>query len=380
MRGLGNLDISTADSTMRGISQMIGGMTFAYGTSIAGVASSLLFNILFRAAQGSALGAMDDYNQSFSDLVMQQPLDDSVYHKVHLEDQAAFLSRSAGELSQSLSGGIEAAIGRAFVPISQSMSNFILSEAQGQIEGLNHIVNQFVIQMNNALGGQFERLARTLSSINQQQTMSLDSVNQSLEAADSIMRGIENTHKLSQAVIDRFEGYVRELSLSQQGTAQLAESMGGMLGAMHQDLERQSDSFSQLRASQSDMATQMQQYAAWSGRVLEAVEKQSDAAMERSHEVANQMAASSKALSGSYASFVEGISTGLARTMGMFEENMHDMMQGLAKQLGAIGRDQAKGDQVVDLGSVSRLQQAMADMTSALNRTVVAIQQMAEGA
>ncbi|NLB39542.1 MAG: hypothetical protein GX810_09925 [Clostridiales bacterium] len=125
----------------------------------------------------------------------------------------------------------------------------------------------------------------------------------------------------------------------------------------------------------------MQQYANWSGRVLDAVEKQSDAALERSHEVANQMSQSSKALAGSYAGFVEDISTGLARTMGMFEENMHDMMDKLGKQLSEYAtQGDTKGGQVVELAGISKMQQAMADMTGTLNRAVTAVEQMAAGA
>lgn len=382
MRGLGNLDMSTGDSTMKGISQMISGMTFAFGTSIAGVACSLLFIILFRAAQGSALDAMDSFNDSFAELVMQRPLDDNVYHKIHLEDQAAFLNRSASELNQNLSSGIEVAIERAFVPISESINGFILAEARGQMDGLSNIVNHFMQQMNAALGGQFHQLAQTLNHINQAQTVSFESINQTMHAADAIMGSIQSTQSLTEAVIARFEEYVRELSQAQDGNAQMAESMAGMLSTMRRNLEQQGRSYEALQSGQGDMQQQMQDYASWSGRVLEAVEKQSDAALTRTHEVANAMTQSSKALSGSYASFVENISTGLARTMGMFEENMHDMMTELGKQLGGLSHQQGKGEKeaLVDLGSVSRLQQAMTDMTAALNKTVVAIQQMAEGA
>ena len=381
MRGLGNLDISTADSTMKGISQMIGGMTFAYGTSIAGVACSLVFNILLRVAQGSGVTALDDYNRAFSELVMQRPVDDNVYHKIHLEDQAAFLSRSASELNKSLSSGIEVAIERAFVPISNAMNSFILAETQSQMEGINNIVNSFIGQMNTALGGQFMQLAKTFSSINQAQTVSYESVNRALSAADSIMLNIERTHGLTEAIIERFENYVREMSQAQAGSVHMTQSMADMLGGMHQAVQQQSDTYGRLQAGQREMQEQMQQYAQWSGRVLEAVEKQSDAASERTHEVANQMAASSKALSGSYASFVENISTGLARTMGLFEENMQDVMKELGRQLSGITAAPAtpgKADQVLDLQSISKLQQAMADMTAALKTNVTAMEQMAE--
>ena len=90
------------------------------------------------------------------------------------------------------------------------------------------------------------------------------------------------------------------------------------------------------------------------------------------------MAQSSKKLGDSYATFVENISTGLARTMGMFEENMHDMINKLGKQLaGYAAQSEGKGGQVVELSGISKMQQAMADMTTALNRAVTAIEQMA---
>jgi hypothetical protein len=67
--------------------------------------------------------------------------------------------------------------------------------------------------------------------------------------------------------------------------------------------------------------------------------------------------------------------------MGMFEENMHDMINKLGKQLaGYAAQSEGKGGQVVELSGISKMQQAMADMTTALNRAVTAIEQMAEGA
>ncbi|NLZ89603.1 MAG: hypothetical protein GX916_08900, partial [Clostridiales bacterium] len=114
----------------------------------------------------------------------------------------------------------------------------------------------------------------------------------------------------------------------------------------------------------------------------EAVEKQSDAAADRTHLVANEMTASSQKLADSYTGFVENISTGLARTMGMFEENMHDMMDKLFKQLSSMAQPEGstKGGQVVELTAISKMQQAMADMTVALNRAVIAVEKLAEGA
>ena len=78
MNGLSGLKLDNAAQTMESIPQLIGGMTFAFTTSIAGVTCSLLFNMLNRMAFGSAVRAIDDFNDAFTDLVMQKPLDDSV--------------------------------------------------------------------------------------------------------------------------------------------------------------------------------------------------------------------------------------------------------------------------------------------------------------
>jgi hypothetical protein len=382
MRGIGNLDVTSATNTMESISVMIGGISFAYGTSIAGLVCSLVFSILLRISQGSALGAMDDFVETFRELVMHRPMDENVHSICHMEDQAAFLSRTATDLNNRLASGIEVAIDRAFTPISQSINSFILAETQGQMEGLSRIVGHFISQMNNAMGGQFVQLAKTLSGINQAQAVSFETINHTITAADAIMESIQRTHAVTQAVIERFDSYVNSLAQAQTGNTGLVEEMSTMLVSMHAALQQHSDQYARLQAGQADIEQQMQQYASWSGRVLEAVEKQSDAAADRTHLVANEMTASSQKLADSYTGFVENISTGLARTMGMFEENMHDMMDKLFKQLSSMAQPEGstKGGQVVELTAISKMQQAMADMTVALNRAVIAVEKLAEGA
>ncbi len=375
MRGLGNLDISSADSTMQGISSMISGMTFAYGTSIAGVAASLAFNILFRIAQGSALKSMDDFNSAFSELVMQRPVDDNVFIKSQLEGQDEALALSMSE-------GVSKAIERSFVPISQSMNNFIAAQTQGQLKGLDNIVSHFIAQMNSSLSGQFGQLAQTLSAVNQSQAVGHDALQRTMSAADAIIAGASNVQGMTQELLRRFEGYIAELSRSQSSGIHMTESMQAMLSSMHESLNEQSRHWQRLTQSQSDIDAQMQQYAAWSGRVLDAVDKQSAGMLERSHEVASQMSAASKQLSGAYTGFVESISTGLARTMGLFEENMHDMMNELGRQLKEYAKPQgADSKPAAELTAISKMQQTMADMAAALNRAITAAEQkMAEGA
>jgi len=378
MRGLGSLDLSSAGNTVTSIHTMISGMTFAYGTSIAGLLGSLLFNIAFRAAQGAATSAMDDFNQAFTDVVMSRPLDEPVRQTCYMEDQAAFLSGAFHEVNQRLESGIGQAMERSFAPIAQSMNHFILSETQAQVEGLNHVVNQFVEQMNGVLSGQFLQLGQTLSQINQSQAVSHESLSATMAAADTILASIRQTDQVNEAVMERFDGYVAQLGSAQTASAQLSEQTAGILGDLHRDLKVQNERYQALVDAQADLGRMMEQYASWSGRVLEAVEKQSDAASDRAHEIANEMSRSGKLLQESYGSFVENISAGLARTLGLFEENMNDVTQKMVSDLGqALSAGQAGA---LDLKQFARVQTALSDMTQALNRATRAAEQMAEGA
>lgn len=376
LRGLGNLDVTSAENTMSSISRMIGGMTFAYGTSIAGLVCSLLFNLFFRMAQGAATRDMDRFLDAFNGLIMQRPLDPEVRSTCYMEDQAAFLLKSSDELHQKLGDGITNAIESAFMPVNREITAFIRSETQAQVEGINRMVGHFIDRMNASLNGQFVQLGRTLSAINQSQSVSLEAVNNAMAASHNILGSIEQTDALSRAVMERFERYVREIGAAQAGSAQTAKQINEVLNAMQDETERQGARYQALREAQDGLQDQMRQYALWSGRVLEAVENQSDKAAERTQEVAEQVERSSRLLSDSYTGFVENISSGLARTMGLFEENLRDMMDQMMKQTLSAPKTEDKDRELLPL---SRTQQALSDMTQALNRATRALAALEKG-
>ncbi len=88
-----------------------------------------------------------------------------------------------------------------------------------------------------------------------------------------------------------------------------------------------------------------------------------------------KMDESSRRLSETCASFVENLSGGFSRALGMFDENMHSMLAALEEKLeeiraleehpsGQAARLQKETEGCVT--ALSRLQRAMADMAAAL--------------
>jgi hypothetical protein len=382
MQGLNGLDVSGAAKTMESISTMINGMTFAFVTSIAGISCSLVFNVIHRSAIGNTTRALDLFHDAFSDLVMQRPLDHNVQMICQQEDRAAFMRHSANELNLRVADGISSAVEHSFMPVSQSIGNFIMGETQAQIEGINKAVSLFIAQLNRSLDGQFLKLGQTLSLINQAQTVSADSIDQTMSATNSIMANMQSVHEIAQLVMDRFEGYIGTLSASQTDSNVLSQQSLSILSQMQGAVKEQIDYMDKLQHNQQLLENNMQEYAAWSGQVLEAVDHQAGTAKLAAHDMAEEMKKGGRMLADSYTSFVENISSGLARTMGMFDENMHGMMQSLTVKLseiektigvmpGQMNMQSGRLSSEVDgyISALSRMQQAVTDIALMIERT-----------
>ncbi len=375
MRGLGGLDVSDAAKTMESIPQMIGGMTFAFMTSIAGISCSLIFNMLNRMAYGSATSAIDDFTDAFADLVMQKPLEDNVQMICQQEDRSALLRRLSTDMGNKVSDGILSSVEKSLTPVAQSMNQFILGQTQAQIDGVANIANQFIAQMHRMLGNQFIQLGQTLSEVNRAQTVSFESMERTMAAADQILNGMNQLQDVNRRVMERFESYIHTIDQAQESGSQFLTHGSQVLNGMLAASQEQADFMETLKSAQQDLKGSMRDYADWSSRVLNAVQQQADGAMAVTGDMTGKMDESSRRLSETYASFVEDLSGGFSRALGMFDENMHSVLGALNEKLDEIrAMEQHPSVQAAKLQketdgcvtALSRLQRAMTDMSAAL--------------
>ena len=377
MRGLGGLDVSDAAKTMESIPQMIGGMTFAFMTSIAGIACSLVFNMLNRMAYGSAVRAIDDFHDAFTDLVMQKPLEDNVQMICQQEDRAAMLRRLSGDMSMRVSEGIVSSVEKSLAPVAQSMNHFIMGQTQAQMDGVANIANQFIAQMNHVLGGQFTQLGQTLAHVNQSQTVSLESLERTMAAADEILDGMRQVQHVTNRVMERFESYIDTIDRAQESSGAFLTHGSQVLSGMMTASQEQADFLSSLQKAQKELQGAMQEYANWSTQVMNAVQEQTGSAMNVAGSITRKMDESSENLSNTYAAFVEKITGGFSRALGMFDENIHSMLAAMNEKLEAIRALSAQGDQGERyqqetegcITALSRLQRAISDMAKAMEQT-----------
>lgn len=365
MRGLSGLDFSNSANIVAGIPTLLTGMQFAFGTSVAGVSCSIVFNMLNRIAQGSSYRAIDEFVDSFTQLAMQRPLDNDVQLICQNQDSNHMLSTLTDNLPGQIAGSIELSLSRAMQPVAQSMDNFLVGATRAQVDGVGRIVTNFVGQMNASLNNQFLALGQTLTEVNQTQQLSLERLEQSLNSANTIIQDVGHLHSVSQDVMSHFETYVRELGDARRRDEKFEQSTTELLGKMRQASDMQSAALSSLKGYQEQLSVALQQFTQVSRATLDGMRQTNEDSVNRVNAISKSIEGSGRELSQSYQSFVQNVVEGLSRALGMFDENMNSLITTLSEKIAscsATGTDGATAEQMSDI------QRMLAAMQQSLQR------------
>lgn len=379
MRGLAGLDMTDASKIMEGIPTLIDGMKFAFATSVAGISCSLGFNMIHRLVIGGAYKSIDQFEQTFSKMVMPKPVDADVQLIIQNQDQNILIRQAGEEVGNHLASSIEGAIGRTMEPITASMDKFILSATKEQIDGVQRIVQQFIGEMNHSLSNQFLKLGQTLTEVNQSQSISHGQLEKSLEATQKIVSEVETMQKVSANVMERFEDYVVTLENSKEQGRVIDGKRDELYRQMQQSAHEQTMYLQQLKSYQTKLEAALQDFTIWSERNLTGIEKQTRITQEEMFKVSDQMKEGSQMLTGSYSTFVENVTEGLSRSLGMFDENINQVLNQMQDSLNQIGNivsaapeqlyDQSpQGKQDSYLPILSSLQTTLSDIAKSLEK------------
>ena len=355
MRGLGGLDFSNAENIIDGIPTLLTGMQFAFGTSVAGVSCSIVFNMLNRILQGSSFRAIDDFVESFTTLAMQRPLDNDVQLICQNQDTNHMLSSLTDNLPGQVAGAIEHSVTRAMQPIASSMDSFLIGATRAQVDGVGRIVNNFVSQMNSSLNNQFVSLGRTMTELNQNQQATMEHVNQSLRAADVIVSDVQKLHSVSQQVMSQFEQYVKELGDARRRDERFEQTTGDLLERMRAACEQQTATLTHLKTCQEDLTRTMGQFGQQSRETLSGMRVIADDNAAQLKDVSHVMRSAGVELSRSCQDFVGNVVEGLSRALGMFDENMNGMIAALTEKLDGMNASGTSGFTTEQAADIQRM-------------------------
>ena len=112
--------------------QLIGGISTAFLTSIAGVVASMAFNLSSSHTVHKCQRSIDRFCEVFSLYAMPKPVTEETAMLTLQQEQTAYVRQAVEDLSNKLAVQIEGSIMRAMLPVQRSMDNFILAATQAQ--------------------------------------------------------------------------------------------------------------------------------------------------------------------------------------------------------------------------------------------------------
>ena len=215
-RGLSSLNFADSAQLVQGIPDLLGGMRFAFGTSVAGISCSIIFNMLNRISQGASYRAIDDFVTSFTQLAMSRPLDNDVQLICQNQDRNFMLQGLNDHLAERLAENVARSVSRVMSPVSESMDRFIVGATRNQIEGVSQIVGRFLTEMDRSLGNQFSSLAQSMSALEQGQIRAAQRTGENLTAAEGIIRNAQSLQDITTHTLDKFDDYMSKINTVQE--------------------------------------------------------------------------------------------------------------------------------------------------------------------
>ena len=364
MRGLSALNFENAENIIAGIPTLLQGMRFAFGTSVAGVSCSIVFNMVNRVSQGSSFRAVDEFVENFTALAMKRPLDNDVQLICQNQDSNHMMSTMTEALPEQISSAIGGSIDRAMTPIARSMDNFLIGATRGQVEGVGRIVASFVAQMNDSLDDQFLALGRTMAQVNQHQQMSLDSVADTLRSVEAIAGDVTRMHGVSESVLTRFESYIREIGDARRRDEGFEASTQELMDRLRAASDSQMQTLQQLQGYRDNLTRALEAFETKSRDALTDMADITRAQAGDLASVGKTMRDSGDQLAHSYQHFVEDVVEGLSRSLGLFEQNMNALLASFSKTV-----EKQQGQDGADvIASLSGIQRTLGAIQASLEQ------------
>ncbi len=252
MEGLTSVDFSNAEGTLMSIPELLGGMRFAFATSVAGIACSLVFNMSNRIAAGHARRALTNFEEAFYELAMPRPLDADVQLLCSKQDEEERMNRMAQTMGNQVAAALEIALSHSMSPLNHSLDTFIKGATAEQAESMRGIAGQFVQQMNVALNGQMTAVADTLNLVTQGQMQT--------------QKNLQNTLNTTQAMNE-------SARMMQLVSSDISKSMREISERLDQQSQEQAQSLANMQAANDQLATQLTELSASLKRMQDAVDR-----------------------------------------------------------------------------------------------------------
>ncbi len=375
VQGLTGLDMTNSEMTMTSMIRLLNGMQYSFWTSIVGVISSLIFQVLTRWAQnstGHALTAFQDAMRTEAHVVTVDPMTQIT---IYQQEQTAQLQAIAEEVTLHMADRLGKTLDMALAPMRESLDNFILATTQEQLKGIDTIVQKFVQRMDDSLNGQFRALSATLQENCVWYRQTQESLRVAVEGIDRMSRDIIQIQQMSESLVVKFDGYISRLGAAQQ---QVEDGYGVVtvnIKNMEMVSRQQANYIAQISQMQADFMREVNSFQARMDSFTKAYVDNTNLSTGALQKVAAELRESGEgmrkngeSLVASHEAFARGVHQELQQAFGEFDANLNEAIGSLQQTVHAIGDGMADVPQVMGAASVQYAEQ-MAQLIEYMKET-----------
>lgn len=369
---LSTMSLGDADDVLTSMNEMMGGLKYAFGTSIAGVIASIAFTVLNKAVQGRARNTLEEFTQIFQQDTDMPPVDPMTQIATYQQEQTRALATLVNEVQTTMISRIDEVLSANLAPLAKSMESFMSAATFKQVEGVERIVNSFVSHMDQALRGQFQNLARVMDDTCRAQQMANDSMQNALQGFAAVSGDITAVQRASQTVVEKFDMYLASLNAAQRAQDERGAQMSQQIEIMQKTARDQTRYINQIQDYLIKLQKGLDGYAAQTAEFLRQYNDAAAAGQTAMRDASAAMEGSARALGSAAEAHIGKLENNLARMLADMDKALRDVTEQLGwtiasikesvGQMPAIMSESAKSyagemDRFVD--SVHRLQRAL---------------------
>lgn len=254
--GLQGVNTGTVEEIANGIDKLLGGMSTAFMTSIAGVGASLAFSAIYKVAYSNTERKLERFLSVFSDSngaeVEETPINKILTYQYR---QTELLQTFAGEVSHSISTTLAELIAPVFTQMSDNIEKFSNFTTMQQQEGLEKLVGKFVQSMDDNLGKQFQELASAIELTSQWQKNMLNDLQAVLTGIKDTAEDVQKIRAIAKETADELKSYVVSLHEITEKIHNQIEYVEGQVTAAAESAEKEREFLTGLNESAERLAT-----------------------------------------------------------------------------------------------------------------------------
>lgn len=155
------------------------------------------------------------------------------------------------DLNAALTNGLGDAVRQAVEPLNQTMRNYVTVSSKEQMRFLDAVVGRFITRMDEMLGGELQRLGRTMETVN-------NGIRDNVQMADRLHEVVQIADDMVRANAD----YILELKNRQSAMADAIDKVSGSVEQMDMVSRQQAAYLKTVSAMQAEVSRSMEQMTA----------------------------------------------------------------------------------------------------------------------